>query len=543
MYRGIEENNMKNLNLSKINQKIIEEAIKERPENIAALLKLIRKNIKGTQIKTPLISSILLSYRKLVKEGKLKKDKNLENLLVKRRIRTLSGIASITVLTKHYPCPGKCLYCPTEKGMPKSYLSNEPAVMRAILNKFNPYKQIRNRLKALKYTGHLTNKIELIIIGGTWSALPDKYQKWFIKRCYDALNSKTSKNLAIAKKLNEKSKHRLIGLTIETRPDFINEREIKKMRYCGVTRVELGVQSIYDDILIKNLRGHKVLEAINATKMLKDAGFKINYHIMPGLYGSNAKKDLKMFIELFSNPDFQPDMLKIYPCVVLQNSQLYTLYKKGLYKPYSTETLKNLLKKIKKDIIPPYVRIMRLIRDIPSGSIIAGNKVSNLRQIIQNESKKENWQCKCIRCREIKAEKLPQKIKLFRYDYDASSGKEIFLSFEDPKRKYLLAFLRLRIPSQILKKEKHFLPILNDAAIIREVHSYGEVVPIGEKIKRATQHKGLGKKLIKQAEKIIHLEYPQIKKITIISGIGVREYYRKLGYKLKDEYMVKKLKS
>lgn len=524
-----------------INEKIIKEAIKSKPKNGAEFLKLIRRNLKGVKTGTPLLSSLLLSYRKLVKEGKLKKDANLENLLVKRRIRTLSGIASITILTKQYPCPGKCLYCPTESGMPKSYLSNEPAVMRAILNLFDPYKQIKMRIRALEYTGHSTDKIELIIIGGTWSALAENYQKWFIKRCYDAINEKTTKNIELAKKLNEKARHRLVGLTIETRPDFINEKEIRKLRFYGVTRVELGVQSIYDDVLMKNIRGHSIKETISATKLLKNAGFKINYHIMPGLYGSTTGKDFKMFTELFQNPDFQPDMLKIYPCVVLKNSQLYALYKKGLYKPYSTETLKNFLKKIKKEIIPPYVRIMRLIRDIPSDSIIAGNKVSNLRQIIQREAKKENWQCKCIRCREIKAEKLPQKIKLFRYDYDASDGKEIFLSFEDPKRKNLLALLRLRIPSQILKKDKHFLPILNNSAIIREVHSYGEVVPIGEKSTKATQHRGLGKKLIKEAEKIVSNEF-HIQKIAVISGIGAREYYRKLGYKLQDEYMIKNLK-
>lgn len=524
----------------KINKKILKKAVKKSPKNTDQLLKLLRKNMKNLNIKMPSFSSLLLSYYKLTKTGKLKRNYNLEKLLKKRKIRSLSGIVTITVSTKYFPCPGKCIYCPIEKGIPKSYLSNEPAVMRAILNRFNPFNQIKARLKSLKLTGHPTDKIELIIIGGTWSALPKKYQSWFIKRCYDALNQKNAKNLYKAKKLNEKTKHRLIGLTIETRPDFINKKEIERLRNFGVTRVEIGVQNIYNDVLIKNLRGHNRKTIIETTKILKDAGLKVNYHIMPNLYGSNLKKDFLMFKELFSNPNFQPDMLKIYPCVVLKNSKLYQLYKEGKYKPYSTSILKKFLKKIKKEIIPYYVRIMRLIRDIPSNSIICGNKVSNLRQIIATESKKENWQCKCIRCREIKEKEIPKKIKLFRYDYSASKGKEIFLSFEDSKRKHLLAFLRLRIPSQIFKKEKHFIKTLNNSAIIREVHTYGKTIPIGAKNKKAVQHKGLGKRLIKEAERIAKKEF-KLKKIAVISGVGVREYYRKLGYRLKNEYMIKKL--
>jgi len=360
------------------------------------------------------------------------------------------------------------------------------------------------------------------------------------------------------------------------------------MRKLGATRVEFGVQSIYDDVLKLNKRGHTVAATIKATKLLKEAGFKINYHMMPDLPGSNYKKDLAMFKELFSNPDFQPDMLKIYPCVVVKNSPIYKWWKNGRYKPYSDQKLIELLAEIKK-IIPYYVRITRLIRDIPSTSIVAGNKVSNLRQVLKKKSEEENWQCKCIRCREIKDKFIPPltppkkggavppllgearwgTLKLFRQDYDASNGKEIFLSYEDKERGNLYSLLRLRInsphhncypalaegssgfsrSSKIIKKipltpfskgGTNIIPALQNTAIIREVHTYGQMMPIRSKSKRSPQHIGLGKKLILEAERITQEEF-NLKKIAVISGVGVREYYRKLGYRLKDEYMVKNL--
>jgi len=464
--------------------------------------------------------------------NKIKKSIFLENFLKTRKVRTLSGIAAITTITKPYSCPGECIYCPDEKNMPKSYLANEPACMRAVLTNFDPYKQVEARLNSLKMTGHTTDKIELIVLGGTWSSYPKKYQDWFIKRCFDSCNKKTSKNLEIAKKINERTKHRIIGLTLETRPDFVTEKEIKKMRILGCTRIELGIQSLYKDVLKKNKRGHDIKAIVNATKLLKDAGFKINYHMMLNLPGSTLKKDEKMFEELFSNSDFQPDQLKIYPCAVLKTSPLYKIWKNKKYKPYSQKQLINLLVKIKQKI-PSYVRIVRVIRDIPSQSIIAGNKVSNLRQTIQKELKKQNKKCKCIRCREIK-ESISKNITFKRIDYDASEGKEIFLSFEDIKKDKLLAFLRLRITNSWT------LPILKNTAIIREIHTYGQTVPISKNIKIAHQHKSLGKKLIKRAEEIVKKE-TNYKKIAVIAGVGVREYYKKLGYKLKDEYMIKNI--
>ena len=473
---------------------------------------------------------LLKAYRNLVEKGKIKTSPTLENLLKTRKIRTLSGIASITVITKPYPCPGKCLYCPDEIDMPKSYLANEPACMRAVLTKFDPYKQVNARLSSLAMTGHSTDKIELIVLGGTWSAYLKKYQTWFIKRCFDAANGKTSrfdsarraKNLKVAQKLNEKAEHRIIGLTLETRPDYVPPEEIKRMRWLGCTRVELGVQSIYDDVLKYNRRGHDVDTVIKATKLLKNAGLKVTYHMMLNLPGSNLKKDEQMFKELFSNSNFQPDQLKIYPCAVLKTAPLYKIWKQGKYKPYSRKQLTDLLIRIKKKI-PSYVRIIRIIRDIPSQSIVAGNKTTNLRQIISDRVK---GICKCIRCREPR-EKTTKKLELFRQNYQASDGKEIFLSYEDPQRKNLYAFLRLRLT--------------NNWAIVRELHTYGQVVPISTKSKKAAQHKGLGKKLMVIGEKIAKKEFG-FSSIVVISGIGVREYYRKLGYRLKNEYMVKILK-
>jgi len=511
-----------------ISEQIIKELLKNRLKTLDDLAAAKRKIAKKFNLPMASNVELLKAYHIFCQKKRIKPSKSLEIILRKRLIRSLSGVAIVSVLTKPYKCPGKCLYCPTEKGMPKSYLSNEPAVMRAILNKFDPKKQVENRLKSLEMQSHPTDKIELIIIGGTWSYLPKKYQEWFIKKCFEGTNRKSSKNLQSAQKLNEKAKHRTVGITIETRPDFINAQEIKWLRELGVTRVELGVQSIYDDVLRFNLRGHLVKDTILATKLLKDAGFKVCYHLMPNLPGSDLKKDEKMFEEIFKNPDFQPDMLKIYTCAVLKEAPLYKLWKQGKYKPYTKKQLIGLLKNIKKKI-PYYCRIQRLTRDIPSQSIITGPaKISNMRQILANKAEKEGWQCKCIRCREVGKNYNPkEKLFLFLQEYEASDGKEIFLSYENKSRNRLYSLLRLRI--------------MKNKATIRELHTYGQLHPlvVRDPISgKSPQHKGLGKKLIKEAERIVKKEFG-LKKISVISGIGVRDYYRKLSYKLKDTYMVK----
>lgn len=516
---------------------ITRQLIKDKPETRKNLADLKRQVAGKFKLPPPLSSAIFRIYKKLLQQKKIKRDERLELLLKKREVRTISGVAPIAVLTKFYPCPGRCAYCPTEKNMPKSYLSNEPAVMRAITFNFDPKKQVAGRIKVLEMNGHPTDKLELIVIGGTWSALPDEYQKWFIQKCFDGANGRKSSSLAAAQKINETARHRIIGITLETRPDYITPEEIKRMRELGATRVELGVQTIYNTILQRNRRGHNVAATIRATKLLKDAGFKICYHLMPNLPGSTPAKDLKMFREIFANPDFQPDMIKIYPCVVTRGSKIYAWWKQGKYKPYSDKQLLELLINIKK-IIPPYVRINRLIRDIPGPSIEAGNKISNLREVLQREMMYRGLSCKCIRCREIGHQKnIKYSVpKLFVKKYSASGGTEYFISFESRDKKILYAFSRLRIPNF---KTPTILPELKDAALIRELHTYGHLVPIDKKSPGATQHLGLGKKLMTEAEKIARKS--GIKKMSVISGIGVREYYKKLGYKKEGTYMVKSL--
>jgi len=508
----------------------------------------------------PKNSDILKYYRENygTKSGDLKKrteklDKYFQQLLRAAPIRSLSGIVAVTVLTKPYECPGNCLFCPNQKGMPKSYLKNEPAAARAHALKFNPYLQVKKRIESLEAQGHDADKIELIILGGTWTYYPKQYQSWFIRRCFEAANSinekekknvrRTSDNLdgrnknktlIEVQKNNEKAKHRIIGLTIETRPDYIDEKEIVRLRKLGVTRVEIGAESTDEKVLEFNNRGHGVKETVLATKLLRDAGLKINYHIMLDLPGSSLKKDEAMLQTIFSDERFQPDWIKLYPTSVLETAPLYKLWKEKKYKPYTKQQLKDLVIRIKLKI-PPYVRITRLIRDIPLPDIVAGSEVSNLRQIIHDEMKAKGLVCNCIRCREIKGGVYDKEIELIRREYDAAGGREIFLSFEDKKRKHLYALLRLRLPSS----NKHYIKEISGATLVRELHTHGDVVSLDAKEKNASQHKGLGKKLMKEAEKIS--EEKGYKRIAVISGIGVREYYRKLEYKLEGTYMVKSI--
>ncbi len=539
----------------KIQKFIVQDLIKNQIKTLPGLTSLKRKASKKYKTSFPSNIQLLKAYHELLKDKRIKKSRIIEGLLKTRPVRSLSGIVNVSVLTSPRPkwgkrkalsCPSNCLYCPKEKGIPKSYLSGEPAVERAKGLNYNPYLQTKKRLEMLERQGHPTDKIELRIIGGTWSYYPKQYQTWFVKRCFDGCNKTTSKSLRKAQRLNEKTKHRIIGLSVETRPDFINKKEIKRMRKLGITKVEMGIQSIYDDVLKKNQRGHKVKAIISATKLLRDAGFKISYQVMVNLLGSNPKRDIKMFGELFKNPDFKPDSLKIYPCALVKEAPLYRWYLKGKYKPYPEKILINIIKEAKKKI-PYYVRIERIIRDIPSPRIVTGPaKISNLRQVVVKKIKQEGWKCKCIRCREVKEKyNLKEKSYLFRENYNASGGKEIFLSFENKKREKLYSLLRLRIPSYIFGTsrnksfKKHFLPVLREAALIREIHTYGQLVPISER-KLAPQHKGLGKKLIKKAEKITKKEF-DLDKIAVISAVGTRQYYRRLGYKLKNYYMVKSL--
>jgi len=545
---------------AKILEKIILEMLKAQIKSRADLDSFKRKMAKKYKISCPNNVALLKIYHELVENKTPHQNKfgtgqgiryspRLEELLRTRPVRSLSGIVNVSVLTKPYPCPGECIYCPTQKGIPKSYLRGEPAVERAVLLKFDPYRQVQTRLMSLEKTGHPIDKIELRIIGGTWSYYPKNYQTWFVKECFRACNEFSSQkqirnNVAMAKltriretrlkeelikqqKRNEKTKCRIVGITVETRPDYVDVKEVKRMRELGITRVELGVQSIYNDVLKLNRRGHNVSSTIKATRLLKDAGFKVSYQMMPNLPGSDFERDIKMFEEIFKNPDFRPDLLKIYPLALVRQSPLYRWYLKGKFKPYSKRQLINLLIEIKKRV-PRYCRIQRIVRDIPSKDIIeGGSKILNLREVVQKEMGKR----------------------------EASGGEEIFLSFENRKREKLYALLRLRLPSFVFKLTRSSsppaFPALEGAAIIREVHTYGQMLSIGEKsfavypvAKRSfcfgVQHRGLGKKLIREAKKIAKREFG-LNKITVISAVGTRPYYRKFGYRLEDTYMIKKI--
>ncbi|MCX6779410.1 MAG: tRNA uridine(34) 5-carboxymethylaminomethyl modification radical SAM/GNAT enzyme Elp3, partial [Candidatus Magasanikbacteria bacterium] len=466
----------------------------------------------------------------------------LEKILQKRSVRTLSGVAVVTVLTKPWACPGKCVYCPQELDMPKSYLKSEPAAQRAYFNNFDPYNQVFSRLSMLYGNGHPTDKVELIVKGGSWNSYPWNYQMWFIKECFRACNDfpkKTKKTslainlskLFIQQNKNETARSRIVGLTLETRPDLITLITVEQMRLLGCTRIELGIQHTDDKILKLTKRGHTLGQAKQASKLLRHYGFKLDFHLMPQLPGSTPAKDFKMIKEVFTDPDLRPDMIKIYPCSVVKHSELYTWYKKGLYKPYSDKKLIEMLIKVKAEIIPRYCRISRLIRDIPATEIMAGNKVTNLRETIQKELLERGFTCSCLRCREIghRTKQKNKKVKIFIEKYTASSGQEYFLSFEDAKRQAVYGFCRLRIDKNGIYP-----------AFIRELHIYGQLVKIGGKRKGASQHIGLGGRLLAEAEKICQRQ--KIKQLAVISGIGVRGYYKKLGYELEGTYLIKNLK-
>lgn len=502
---------------------IILEAIRKKCADEKSL-RAVKAQAAGNSGKLAANSELVQEYLSLLKSKKIRRNPTLEKILKKSRIRTLSGVSPIAVLTKPFGCPGKCIFCPTEARMPKSYLSNEPAVMRAVRAEFDPFRQVKDRLRALENCGHEVSKIELIVMGGTFSAHPRNYQNWFIRRCFAALNSREAKSNSLEdlKRANEKSQHRVIGLTLETRPDFISKKEVKRFLRLGCTRVEIGVQSLSDEILKKVKRGHGVAESIRAIGLLKDAGLKVGIHLMPNLPLATPQSDFEMFREVFENENFKPDQLKIYPTVLIENTGLKKFWQSGEWQPYSDETLANLLAKIK-SIVPPWVRLTRIVRDIPAESILAGSRLTNLRQILQQRG----VLCKCIRCREIRAENFEaRQAKLFRGEYRASGGQEIFLSFEAHGK--LISLLRLRFP-----KGKDF-------AFVRELHTFGAEVGISKKAGNS-QHRGFGKKLVREAETIAKKN--GFKKLKIIAGVGVREYYRQLGYTLDREkiYMEKKL--
>jgi len=515
-------------------------------DNFGEFEKFQRRFSKANKVAFFTNDNLIRVYHKLVKNRTIPKNPATEKLLTLKATRSLSGIVVVSVLTKPYACPGKCLYCPSQADVPKSYLKDEPAVMRAIICKYDPYLQTISRLKALNSVGHSTDKICIRVVGGTWSYYPGQYQTWFLKSVFAAANgiekSLLSKySMEELQGLNESAKNRLVEISVETRQDYINLHEILRLRDLGVTKVELGVQSIYDDVLKTNNRGNSDLQTVLATKLLKDAGFKVSYQMMLNLPGSDEARDLHMFETLFSDAKYQPDHLKIYPLALLKEAEVYKMYLAGKFKPYTKEQLVDLITKIK-CLIPYYTRVERVIRDIPADNIVEGGaKVSNLRQVVMAEMAKGKVQCHCVRCREVSAGfDKSEKFQIYRENYKASDGEEIFLSIENADRSKLYSMLRLRIPSNIFTKTSNPISVLNNSSLIRELHTYGPQMKIGQSEITAAQHQGFGKMLINEAEKITENEY-SLNKIAVISGVGVRPYFRKFGYELISTYMVKKL--
>lgn len=465
----------------------------------------------------------------------------LREILRVKPTRSLSGIVVIATMARPIACPhGRCAYCPggPSANTPQSYTGLEPAAMRAIRNNYDSFKQVSERLQQLEAAGHSVQKAELIIMGGTFPAAPLEYQRDFVKGCFDAMNGTFSNSLEDAHRLNEFSRVRCVGLTVETRPDHCTEEHIDFMLAMGVTRVEIGVQTLRDDVLKAVRRGHGVEETIRAFRVAKDSGLKIVAHMMPGLPGLSFEESLKDFRKLYGDEKFRPDMIKIYPTLVLKGTALYEDWLRGEYKPIDDKEAAKLVARVL-EITPPWVRVMRVQRDIPAYAIAAGVKKSNLRELAQGELKSMGIRCRCIRCREIgfsKAKVNPERVELVVRKYSASSGVEYFLSFEDVKNDVLLAYLRLREPSPYAHRKE-----VNEmhSMMVRELKALGKSLSLGTRDMESWQHRGLGIRLMEGAEELARELGAE--KMIVISAVGAREYYRKLGYSFDGIYMVKRL--
>jgi len=495
---------------------------------------------------------LVAAYHQLLKNGEWQPDQKVLEKIRMKPMRTLSGVTTVTVLTRPEACPGHCIFCPTESLMPKSYLSDEPGGARAVQNDFDPFRQVSSRLEAYDAIGHPTDKIELLILGGSWTAYPLEYQEWFVQRCFDAMNGFDSQTLEQAHTANESSAHRNVGLVIETRPDEITPERLTWFRWLGVTKVQLGAQSMDDAILEINKRGHTTAQTLQACAMLRAAGFKIVLHWMPNLLGATLESDREDFKRLWF--DACPDEIKIYPTQLLKNSALYQYWLQGEYHPYSTDELIGLIADIKPDI-PAYCRVNRVIRDIPSSHVVAGNKRTSLRQDVMAELARRGQQCGCIRCREVRGKGVtPEVLQLIPMVYHATQAEEYFLEYRTPEGK-IAGYLRLSLPEKPASFWKdaevsaeftdHPLDMegmaldLEQAAIIREVHVYGQSLPVGGELNGAAQHSGLGTRLLEQAEKIA-LDRG-FKKLAVIAAVGTRLYYESRGFTRGSLYLVKNL--
>lgn len=457
-------------------------------------------------------------------------DEAARTLLRAKPVRTASGVAVVAVMTSPAPCPhGRCVYCPggVEWGTPQAYLGTEPAARRAARSQYDPRSQTEARLQQLAAMGHPTDKVDLIIIGGTFTSRSKPYLEAFTKGCFDGLNGREADTLEEAHRWNEGAPHRCIGLTVETKPDCFIAQEVEECLGLGVTRVELGVQSLHEDVLRRVNRGHGLEEVVRATRRSKDAGLKVGYHMMPGLPGSSYDRDLWALRELFDNPAYRPDMLKVYPTLVVKGTGLYRLWLRGEYEEMETEEAVRLLAEAKPHV-PPYVRILRVNREIGAADIEAGVQKGHLRQMVRERMEAQGTRCRCVRCREAGLRRDPvdpDEVTLGRLRYEASGGQEIFLSYEDFDRELLVGYARLRL--------------CESGAFLRELKVFGPMVPFREVPGARWQHHGYGKALMAEAEREAQGE--GFRRIRVTSGVGVRGYYRKLGYRLEAPYMVKGL--
>lgn len=487
--------------------------------------------------------SMLVSiYNEMVSAGEIAEDTGLLERIRLKPVRTLSGVTTVTVLTKPYPCPGKCIFCPTDVRMPKSYLPDEPGAMRGLEHEFDPYAQVRSRIEQLRAVGHPTDKIELLILGGTWSSYRRDYQEWFIARCFDAMNKTVPEShnaehvvdLPAAHSLNETNHHRNVGLVIETRPDEINPDELHWLRHLGVTKVQMGAQSLDDRILEINKRGHDVECTRRATALLRAAGFKIVLHWMPNLLGATPESDRADFAKLWD--DFCPDEIKIYPNQLLANAELYEYWQRGEFQPYTTQELIDLIADIK-PTIPRYCRVNRVIRDIPSTNVVEGNRRTSLRQDVHAEMKRRGTRCQCVRCREVRGKPVEAgALQLHDLVYQAGSAEEHFISYVTADDR-LAGFVRLSLPGA--NSPETGMPDLTGAALIREVHVYGQSLPVGAEKQGAAQHAGLGTHLLAEAESVARKR--GYKRMAVISAVGTRGYYLERGFERGKLYLTKPL--
>lgn len=509
---------------------LIEKLAAQRPFSPQHFNSVMRKFAGGGR---PYLSKsqVLDVYQRLCDDEWLEYDPEVRVLLQTKPVRSQAGVTVVTVLTKPYPCPGECVFCPIDVRMPKSYLHDEPGAQRAERYAFDPYDQTAGRIQALEQIGHPVDKIELLILGGTWSSYRRDYQEWFIKRCFDAMNGVEAATLPEAQEINASAQRRNVGLVVETRQDHITPEELRWFRYLGVTKVQVGIQSLDERVLALNRRGHDVQATRDAFRLLRLAGYKIHGHWMPNLLGATMESDVADYGRLWSDPAIKPDELKIYPTMLLQNAELYDYWQRGEYKPYTEEQVTEVLVQCKAQT-PRYVRLTRIIRDIPTTNVVEGFTKANLRQIAQREMKKRGLQCQCIRCREIRRQKVETgdlRLEIESYETDATT--EHFLSFvtEDDR---IAGFLRLSLPNPQTPLP---IPELAGHAMIREVHVYGPALPIGDDSDGEAQHIGLGTQLVEKAKEMA--EGAGYGRIAVISAIGTRNYYRKLGFERDGLYM------